>query len=143
MPDTPPVVTPKKKQPAASHEGHSLEAFRDRLRDLCGHDLEGARHDRPRLAKDQAKQALALADELGLLIHADATWEEFRDLEPDRHVGTEHIVELTDDLGRVGKLTIPPKFGLIPQIITHAVPNLRGEPGTRQAIEFIHATPLE
>ena len=41
------------------------------------------------------------------------------------------------------KITIPPKFGLIPKVLTHAVPNLRGEPGTRKAIEFIHATPLE
>ena len=51
---TPPVVNPK-KQPAARHEGHSLEAFRDRLRDVCGHHLEGAGHDRARLAKDQAE----------------------------------------------------------------------------------------
>jgi hypothetical protein len=42
----------EKKQPAARHKGHSLEAFRDRLRDLCGHDLEGAGHDRARLAQD-------------------------------------------------------------------------------------------
>lgn len=41
------------------------------------------------------------------------------------------------------KVTIPPKFGLIPKVITHTVPNLRGEPGSRKAIEFVHATPLE
>ena len=51
----------EKKQPAAHHEGHSLEAFRDRRRDLCGHDLEGAGHDRTRLAKDQAERACAVA----------------------------------------------------------------------------------
>lgn len=60
---------------AASHEGHSLEAFRDQLRDLCGHDFEGARHDRPRRAKDQAEQELALAREHGLLNLASETWE--------------------------------------------------------------------
>ncbi|MFM2142233.1 MAG: hypothetical protein RLZZ476_777 [Verrucomicrobiota bacterium] len=48
-----------------------------------------------------------------------------------------------DEGGRVGKLTLPPKFGLIPKVITHVVPNLRGEDGTRKAIEFIPATPME
>jgi hypothetical protein len=52
-------------------------------------------------------------------------------------------VELQEDLSRMVKITIPPKFGLLPQVITHVVPNLRGEPGVRKAIEFIHATPLE
>jgi hypothetical protein len=56
----------EKKQPADRHEGHSLEAFRDRLRDICGHHLEGAGHDRARLAKNQAEQACALGRELGL-----------------------------------------------------------------------------
>ncbi len=32
------------------------------------------------------------------------------------------------------KITVPPKFGLVPQVITHTVPNLRGEPGERQCI---------
>lgn len=48
-----------------------------------------------------------------------------------------------DEGGRVGKLTLPPKFGLSPKVITHVVPNLRGEDGTRKAIEFIPATPME
>lgn len=61
----------------------------------------------------------------------------------DAHLGTEHLVELTSDADRVIKITIPPKFGIIPKVITHAVPNLRGDPGTRQTIEFIQATPLE
>lgn len=43
----------------------------------------------------------------------------------------------------MAKLTVPPKFGLIPKVLTHVVPNLRGEPGTRQALEFVPATPLE
>ncbi|MBL9116100.1 MAG: hypothetical protein JNJ83_13920 [Verrucomicrobiaceae bacterium] len=53
------------------------------------------------------------------------------------------MVEFSEDTGLVGKLTIPPKFGLIPQVLSHSVPNLRGEPGIRRAIEFAPATPLE
>ena len=75
MLDTLPVVNPKKKLSAAHHQGNSLEAFRDRLRDLCGHHLEGARHDRTRVAEDQAEQAGALARELGLLNLAGKSWE--------------------------------------------------------------------
>lgn len=71
------------------------------------------------------------------------TWEEFTQRAEDAHLGTEHLVEFTSESDRVIKITIPPKFGLIPQVITHAVPNLRGEPGIRHAIEFAHATPLE
>lgn len=52
-------------------------------------------------------------------------------------------MEFADGSEHVIKLTIPPKFGLVPQVITHFVPNLRGQPGTRQAIEFVPATPLE
>jgi hypothetical protein len=59
------------------------------------------------------------------------------------HLGTEHAVEFSEGRGTVGKLTRPPKFGLIPELVTHSVPNLRGEPGIRQAIEFLPATPLE
>jgi hypothetical protein len=62
---------------------------------------------------------------------------------PDRQVGTEHLVEFEEHSGSVIKLTVPPKFGLISRVLTHPVPNLRGEPGSRQAIEFVPATPLE
>lgn len=49
-----------------------------------------------------------------------------------------------DEFGeRMYKITIPPKFGLIPQVMTHLVPNLRGEPGSKKAIEFGPATPLK
>jgi len=61
-------------------------------------------------------------------------------------LGTEHVVEFSHDRSRVGKLTIPPAFGLVPKVLEHPVVNLRDEPGlkpTRQAIEFLHATPLE
>lgn len=43
----------------------------------------------------------------------------------------------------MAKITVPPKFGLIPKLVTLVVPNLRGEPSFRQAIEFMPATPLE
>ena len=46
----------------------------------------------------------------------------------------------------MGKITIPPKFGLIPKIVAHPAVNLRGDPslpGHRQAIEIVPATPLE
>jgi hypothetical protein len=62
------------------------------------------------------------------------------------HLGTEHAVEFADDLELVGKLTIPPAFGLIPKVLSHPVVNLRNDPSlpaTRQAIEFVPATPLE
>lgn len=68
----------EEKQPSAHHEGHSLEAFRERLRDLCGHHLEGAGDDRARLAKDQAEQACALGRELGLLITPEVSWEQLK-----------------------------------------------------------------
>lgn len=124
-------------------EGYSLEAFRDRLCDLCVHDFEGARNDRASRAQDEAQQAVALARELGFLNIAGETWEAFRRENLDLHFGTEHVVESDEAGGHMAKITIPPKFGLIPKVITHAVPNLRGETGTRKAIEFIHATPLE
>lgn len=44
------------------------------------------------------------------------------------------------------KITIPPRFGLIPQVVSHPIVNLRGDKSaysTRQAIEFLPATPVE
>lgn len=70
------------------------------------------------------------------------SWEQFKDAS-ESHLGTEHLVEFDEEIDRMVKITLPPKFGLIPKVITHPVPNLRGEPGTRKAIEFIHATPME
>ena len=96
---------PEKKQPAARHEGHSLEAFRDRRRDLCGHDLEGAGDDRTRLAKDQAEPSVALARELGLLNLAEETWEAFRAANADLHFGTEYGVEVDEEDARMVKIT--------------------------------------
>ncbi len=76
------------------------------------------------------------------MITPGETWEQFK-AASESHLGTEHLVEFDEEIGRMVKITLPPKFGLIPKVLTHAVPNVRGEPGTRKAIEFIHATPLE
>lgn len=124
-------------------EGYSLEAFRDRLRDLCGDHIEGDGDDRTRRSKDEAEQAVACARQHGLLIAAAETWGGFCEGNADLHFGTEHVVESDEESARMAKITVPPKFGLIPKLVTHSVPNLRGEPGVRRAIEFVPATPLE
>jgi hypothetical protein len=62
------------------------------------------------------------------------------------HYGTEHVVELSDEHALVVKITIPPKFGLTPRVLSHPVVDLRQGPakgGLRRAIEFVAATPLE
>lgn len=127
-------------------EGDSLEAFHDRLRDLCAHDLEGAGHDRAGLAQDQAKRACALGRECGILSQPGLTWVEFCRNAGEPHLGTEHLVELSGDKHRVFKITIPPNFGLTPKVLRHPVVNLRDDPAlpkTRPSIEFLPATPLE
>jgi hypothetical protein len=43
----------------------------------------------------------------------------------------------------VEKMTIPPGFGLTPAVQTFAVPNLQGEDGSRQVLEFVPASPIE
>jgi len=56
------------------------------------------------------------------------------------------VVELSSLHSRVGKITIPPKFGLIPHSVSLPVTNLRAEPSLpshRLALEFVPATPLE
>ncbi len=55
-------------------------------------------------------------------------------------------MEFDDEAGRVVKITVPPKFGLIPSVISVLQANLRDDPAIppfRQEIGFIHATPLE
>lgn len=56
------------------------------------------------------------------------------------------MVELDARSGRVGKTTLPPAFGLIPEVVNLPLAEVR--PGAdrkafRQAIEFLNATPLE
>ena len=44
------------------------------------------------------------------------TWPEFLALCPEARIGTEHVVELDAQAAIVGKTTIPPAFGLIPDV---------------------------
>jgi len=64
----------------------------------------------------------------------------------DPTLGTEHMVELDERSGLVGKTTIPPAFGLIPQVQSHPLAVLDPDsnaPREGSAIEFLPATPLE
>ena len=51
-----------------------LEAFHDRLRDLCAHHGQGAGLQRDGLIQWQAQQARTLADEFGILKPFETTW---------------------------------------------------------------------
>lgn len=56
------------------------------------------------------------------------------------------MVELDARAGLVGKPTIPPAFGLVPELRRHSLAVLRLDadaPHEREAIEFVPATPLE
>ena len=123
-------------------EGYSPEAFALRLRNLCEGDLGSAGDDWTRCAENQTERAVSCAREQGLLDQPGLTWDKFITQNPDLHHGTEHVVDLTTST-EVGKITIPPGFGLLPRLRTHPVPNLRGQPGSRQALEFGPSTPLE
>ncbi|MDB6134052.1 MAG: hypothetical protein JWM59_2295 [Verrucomicrobiales bacterium] len=134
---------PEKKHSIAAASGYPPETFHNRLRDLCAHDIGCVGHDWARRTEDEAEQACAVGREYGILSVPGLTWAQFVAGSSDPHIGTEHLVEFQYDMGRVIKITIPPSFGLVPKVVTHAVPNLRGEPeGSRQALEFQNATPL-
>ncbi len=136
----------KKTDPQSWDEGHSLEAFHHRLRDLCRHDGAGDGSDRAARAAHEAEQACALARELEILRQAGQTFEEFRNSDTGLRCGTEHLVEFDDEAGRVIKITVPPKFGLIPAVTSVAQVNLRDDPAIppfRNELGIVHATPLE
>lgn len=124
----------------------SLAAFQERLRDLCKNDCACHGQDRENRIRAQAQHALVVAAEFGCLIEADVSWAEFLVLCADATVGTEHMVELDARTGMVGKTTIPPAFGLVPELRRHALAILRCEEDAlreRDVIEFVPATPLE
>jgi hypothetical protein len=121
----------------------SLETFLERLRDRCTHDGKCDGLDRSRRIQVEAERARALADELGILKSAPFSWEELQVAEPSLWIGSEHFVDFSPADGRYHKTTVPPVFGRTPAVLSHPVPNLRGEPTIRQAIEFVPATPLE
>ncbi|MCW1913395.1 hypothetical protein OJ996_07415 [Luteolibacter sp. GHJ8] len=131
---------------AFSGSPDSLETFLKRLRDRC--QDHGGCHglDRPGRIQVEAQQALALADELGIVRRPAFGWQEFLATEQELWIGTEHLVELAVGEGRYRKTTAPPGFGLVPAVVEIPVVNLRGDPGLpscRKAIEFVHASPVE
>ncbi len=76
----------------------------------------------------------------------EVSWSDFLALCPDATLGTEHMVELDAQAGLVGKTTVPPAFGLVPELCRHPLAVLRPEndtPREQVAIEFVPATPLE
>lgn len=73
----------KKTDPQSWDEGHSLEAFYHRLRDLCRHDGTGDGSDRAARAAHEAEQACALARELEILRQAGQTFVEAAEFEFD------------------------------------------------------------
>jgi len=74
------------------------------------------------------------------------SWPEFLAQSEDSRIGTEHVVEGDGSSGLIVKITRPPGFGLIPELIklpvVVATPS-HHEPDHREVIEFLHATPLE
>lgn len=124
----------------------TLATFFERLRDLCQNNSECHGQERDKRVRAQAEQAVALAAEFGILIQENDTWEEFLAHCPEAMIGTEHMVEQEEHTGIVGKTTIPPAFGLIPELVRLPLAVLQpdsSKPRFREAIEFVHATPLE
>ena len=138
----------ERKRIKSSEESHSypIDSFYDRLRHVCEKDLSGFEGNRTSLAKEEALRSIIVARELGILKESELSWQEFETETKDFvHRGTEHIVEFSADSATVVKLTIPPKFGLIPGIHQRLKPNLRDptNPKIMFTVEFQQATPLE
>ena len=122
-----------------------LKAFSDRLRDLCQNDNKGAGEPRQNAIEGQTKSVAALARQFGILKASPDTYETVRDGGDDFIEGAEHLVGWSAKSGRIGKLTIPGKFGLAPAIVNRPLVDLRNEQPNRliRTIEFVPATPLE
>lgn len=124
---------------------NSLEAFRHRLRERCSEDDRCHGFDREDRIKSQAEHAVALAREAGILIEAAESFGELTNTS-EIWLGSEHVVEFSELDHRYGKTTIPPAFGLVPEIRRFPTVNLRGDPeipAFREAVEFVKGTPLE
>lgn len=118
-----------------------LKAFYERLRNLCADDRSGAGKTREQEIADQTEHLRALAHEFGILKIQKIAYNDFRSIVgEDLNEGTEHFIELEPQIGRVSKITIPGKFGLIPQVKHHESVH---STGVRKALEFAAATPLE
>lgn len=125
----------------------SLASFFERLRNVCADHSACHGEDRTDRIRAQAEQSVALAAELGILKRPEITWPEFiGQISGDFKIGSEHVVDLSDEFKLVGKTTKPPHFGLVPEVRKlPVVENLR-HPETssfREVIEFFPATPLE
>lgn len=117
----------------------SLEAFLERLRDLCPDHGSGDGEARLGEIQNQARHTHALARELGILKCSAHPWQNL-----DVFCGSEHLVELDSVSRQAVKLTIPPAFGLIPGLKSLLAVDLRSEHSvSRTAIEFFPATPIE
>jgi hypothetical protein len=125
----------------------SLEIFHQRLRDLCPHHLPGFGDARSAAIQEQAKQAVLLADEYGILRRPAETAAEFDASGEKAFVsGTEHWVDFDDTKRLVIKITRPPGFGLIPYVRSSRIIDLRNPgaaPVMKETVEFTVATPLE
>ncbi|RYD36360.1 MAG: hypothetical protein EOP86_06170 [Verrucomicrobiaceae bacterium] len=102
---------------------------------------------RPAAIQEQAKQAVLLADEYGILRRPAETAAEF-DVSGEKALvsGTEHWVDFDDTRRLVIKITRPPGFGLIPYVRSSPIIDLRNPgaaPVMRETVEFTVATPLE
>jgi hypothetical protein len=89
-------------------------------------------------------QGIAQARELGLLIESSTTFHSYWVVAATTPFeGTEHMVEEAG--GRYVKITRPPGFGLVPQVIR--TEQVRADPTKpveyRDTLEFFPATPIE
>ncbi len=125
---------------------HSLDAFHRQLCELHGVDSTGPGLSREQAIAQQSEHVRALADRLGLLVRRDCTWEEIKNADPGLVHCSEHFVEFDERAGRWSKVTIPPKFGLTPAVVSSPKADLRSDSpqlSTRQQIEFVPGTPLD
>lgn len=117
-------------------QSNSLEGFIERLQELRRNDGYGSELTRDLEIQIQAKHALTLAREDGILVIPTFTREELLK-EEQFFIGSEHWVDIDLQTSYVAKITIPPAFGLIPGLIQH-----RGVI-ERRSIEAVYATPIE
>ena len=93
----------------------------------------------------ETQLACSFAAENGFLVEADVSFGEWRGQEAGLVIGAEHMVEFFEEEALVGKITVPPAFGLVPVVRRWPIVNLHSDTtgNFREAIEFDQATPLE
>lgn len=116
-----------------------LASLHHRLSEFHANFGGGPGSQRNDIIKAQAEFACSCADETGRLVHSEFTFEELLPKLGEVRSGAEHIVELQDvSSGAVGKITVPPGFGVMPVVRHLALHEHRGD-----SIEYDSATPLE